>query len=65
MGATFFLDSKSVFSATPKSVGLYNPDFEHDACGVAMVATLKKIRSHEIVVALQELSPIVVMAPGY
>jgi glutamate synthase (NADPH/NADH) large chain len=43
------LDSKSVFSATPKSVGLYNPEFEHDACGVAMVATLKKIRSHEIV----------------
>ena len=43
------MDSKSVFSATPKSVGLYNPEFEHDACGVAMVATLKKIRSHEIV----------------
>ena len=43
------MDSKSIFSATPKSVGLYNPDFEHDACGVAMVATLKKIRSHEIV----------------
>ena len=43
------MDSKSVFSATLKSVGLYNPEFEHDACGVAMVATLKKIRSHEIV----------------
>ena len=29
--------------------GLYDPSFEHDACGVALVATLNKIANHEIV----------------
>ncbi|MFZ9248806.1 MAG: glutamate synthase central domain-containing protein, partial [Candidatus Nanopelagicales bacterium] len=29
--------------------GLYDPTFEHDACGVALVATLNKIANHEIV----------------
>ena len=33
----------------PHAQGLYNPAQEHDACGVAMVATLTKIASHEIV----------------
>jgi len=33
----------------PKAQGLYNPANEHDACGVAMVATLNKIATHEIV----------------
>ena len=33
----------------PPAQGLYNPAQEHDACGVAMVATLTKIASHEIV----------------
>jgi glutamate synthase (NADPH) large chain len=33
----------------PKAVGLYDPANEHDACGVAMVATLNKTKSHEIV----------------
>ena len=33
----------------PEAVGLYNPANEHDACGVAMVATLNKTRNHEIV----------------
>ncbi|MFN9956242.1 MAG: hypothetical protein ACK55I_24355, partial [bacterium] len=28
---------------------LYDPAFEHDACGVAMVATLNKEATHEIV----------------
>ena len=34
---------------SPPAQGLYNPAQEHDACGVAMVATLTKTASHEIV----------------
>ena len=37
------------FSAIPAQTGLYNPDFERDACGVAMVATLTGKASHAIV----------------
>ena len=33
----------------PKAQGLYNAANEHDACGVAMVATLNKVATHEIV----------------
>ena len=33
----------------PSALGLYDPANEHDACGVAMVATLNKTKSHEIV----------------
>ena len=33
----------------PHAQGLYNPAHEHDACGVAMVATLNKIATHDIV----------------
>ena len=33
----------------PTPQGLYDPANEHDACGVAMVATLKKVATHEIV----------------
>ncbi|MFL2804227.1 MAG: glutamate synthase large subunit [Dehalococcoidia bacterium] len=29
--------------------GLYSPEFEHDACGVGMVANIKGIQSHEII----------------
>jgi len=43
------LSSKSLFSTTPNAVGLYDPANEHDACGVAMVATLNNAPSHEIV----------------
>ena len=38
-----------LFSSTPNAVGLYNPADEHDACGVAMVATLNKLPTHQIV----------------
>ena len=31
-------------------IGLYDPTYEHDACGVAMVAKLDGTRSHETVV---------------
>jgi glutamate synthase (NADPH/NADH) large chain len=37
------------FSTLPQASGLYDPANEHDACGVAMVATLNKAKSHEIV----------------
>ncbi|HEY3292405.1 MAG TPA: glutamate synthase large subunit [Candidatus Nanopelagicaceae bacterium] len=36
-------------SNLPPAQGLYDPAFEHDACGVAMVATLNKVATHEIV----------------
>ena len=32
----------------PPAQGLYNPAQEHDACGVAMVATLNKVATHGI-----------------
>ncbi|NDI08583.1 MAG: glutamate synthase large subunit [Actinobacteria bacterium] len=40
---------QSKFSSVPDAVGLYDPVNEHDACGVAMVATLNKTKNHEIV----------------
>ena len=33
----------------PVRQGLYDPAFEHDACGVAFVVDLKGRRSHEMV----------------
>lgn len=36
-------------SHLPQRQGLYDPAFEHDACGVAMVATLNKVATHDIV----------------
>jgi glutamate synthase (NADPH) large chain len=39
----------AIESAFPQAQGLYDPAFEHDACGVALVATLNKIATHEIV----------------
>ncbi len=35
--------------ASPRAQGLYDPAFEHDACGVAFVATLTGVASHAIV----------------
>ncbi len=32
-----------------KNQGLYSPEFEHDACGVGMVANIKGVKSHEII----------------
>jgi glutamate synthase (NADPH/NADH) large chain len=39
----------SLQSNYPRAQGLYDPANEHDACGVAMVATLNKIATHSIV----------------
>ena len=33
----------------PASTGLYDPRFEHDACGVSFVANIKGVASHDIV----------------
>jgi glutamate synthase (NADPH/NADH) large chain len=37
------------FSAHPADTGLYRRDLEHDACGVAMVATMRGTPGHDIV----------------
>ncbi len=37
------------FSALPAATGLYDPSAERDACGVAMVATLRGTPGHDIV----------------
>jgi glutamate synthase domain-containing protein 2/glutamate synthase domain-containing protein 1/glutamate synthase domain-containing protein 3 len=40
----------------PQADGLYDPRFEHDACGVAMVARLDNVASHDVVLnALEAL----------
>jgi len=39
----------TLFSTLPAAQGLYDPLQERDACGVAMVATLNKNATHEIV----------------
>src|ERR1044071_385377 len=36
--------------ANPYPAGLYDPAYEHDACGVAFVADLEGRRSHDVVV---------------
>ncbi|HKV55523.1 MAG TPA: glutamate synthase large subunit, partial [Candidatus Binataceae bacterium] len=39
-----------VFRGIPKAQGLYNPEHEHDSCGVGFVVNIKGERSHDIVV---------------
>ncbi len=39
----------TLFSTLPSAQGLYNPADEHDSCGVALVATLNRVATHEIV----------------
>ena len=41
----------SRFSAIPAASGLYRPEHEKDACGVAMVATMRGRAGHDIVEA--------------
>ena len=41
--------ASSLFSAQPTNQGLYNSDFEHDACGVAFIATMRGTAGHDIV----------------
>ncbi len=37
------------FADAPEAQGLYNPENEKDACGLAVIATLKKVPTHAIV----------------
>jgi len=37
------------FSTAPAAAGLYNPAFDKDACGLAMVATLRGYAGHDII----------------
>ena len=39
------------FSTVPAAHGLYDPAREHDACGLAMVATLRGAAGHDIIQA--------------
>ncbi len=46
----------SSFSAIPSARGLYDPAREKDACGLAMVATLRGTAGHDIIqLALEAL----------
>ena len=38
-----------MFNGLPPSQGLYNPAFEHDACGVSFIVDMHGRKSHEIV----------------
>ncbi|MCX7045607.1 MAG: glutamate synthase large subunit [Candidatus Sumerlaeota bacterium] len=33
----------------PPRQGLYDPEYEHDSCGVGFIATLKRERTHEVI----------------
>jgi len=37
-------------SLLPRAKGLYRPEFEHDACGIGMIADIQGRKSHEIIV---------------
>src|SRR5690349_3544066 len=41
--------SRLPFSSLPERDGLYDPRFEHDACGVSFVVDIKGRASHDIV----------------
>jgi len=37
------------FNGLPKKQGLYDPSFEHDACGIGLIANIKGKKSHDII----------------
>ncbi|MEA2138655.1 MAG: glutamate synthase large chain, partial [Solirubrobacteraceae bacterium] len=39
----------SMQTLPPQADGLYDPRYEHDACGVALVARLDNVPVHEVV----------------
>jgi hypothetical protein len=41
--------NKAVTGRAPEAQGLYDPRFEHDACGVGFIANMKGVKSHQIV----------------
>jgi len=34
---------------SPRAEGLYRPEYEHDACGIGLIAHIKGVKSHDIV----------------
>ncbi len=38
----------------PRQQGLYSPRYEHDACGIGMLANIKGVRSHTVLVDAME-----------
>src|SRR5260370_33577251 len=43
------IDSHITAIGLPQKQGLYDPQFEHDACGVGFVVNVKGKKSHEII----------------
>ncbi len=43
------LNGHFVQTTHPKAQGLYDPQFEHDACGLGLIANIKGEQSHQIV----------------
>ena len=44
------MEDYTVSSGLPPAQGLYDPRFEHDACGIGFVANIKGQKSHDIIV---------------
>jgi glutamate synthase domain-containing protein 2/glutamate synthase domain-containing protein 1/glutamate synthase domain-containing protein 3 len=44
------MKERSVITGLPAPQGLYDPRFEHDACGIGFVANIKGQKSHDIIV---------------
>jgi glutamate synthase domain-containing protein 2/glutamate synthase domain-containing protein 1/glutamate synthase domain-containing protein 3 len=44
------MKQRSVITGLPVPQGLYDPRFEHDACGIGFVANIKGKKSHDIIV---------------
>ena len=49
------MENKSYPAALPPKQGLYDPAYEHDACGVGFVAHIKGERSHQILLDAEEI----------
>ena len=47
--ASLAVTETSLSNAWPQAHGLYDPAFEHDACGVGFVAHIKGLRSRQII----------------
>ena len=41
--------TKGFLPGLPKARGLYNPEREHDSCGIGFIANIKNKKSHEVV----------------
>jgi glutamate synthase (ferredoxin) len=40
-----------MFNALPEKIGLYNPQYEHDSCGIGFIAHVRGEKSHDLVVS--------------